>query len=390
MKFEQMVSKELVIKYLTGESTEAETLLINQWLNEKAENKRYFDEIEFLWRAAGISREISEEVKRDDWNNILGRIEKTAEYSLLESGDKQRGSIRISSITSREILNKFLKIAALFLLAFSFSWATFYFLNKRPDTGSLAYNRIITSKGQKSQIILSDGTKVWLNSETELKYPAAFTGKQREVFLEGEAFFEVKKKDKRITFVVKTTDIDVKVLGTCFNVMAYSDESTVETTVVEGSVSVIRKGSKPSQDRSVILKPNQKVTLLKKGSQLILTEIETDKPALVKSEVSAQSASSAEKDQILVSSKVDIELHTAWKEDRLVFRSETLENIAYKLERWYDVNIHIQDEELMNYRYTGEFAHKETLTQVLEILYLTTPITYTFKQNDVYIEKGSE
>ena len=390
MKMERMVSKELVIKFLTGESTEAESLLIDQWLNKKAENKEYFDEIEFLWRASGINREISEEDKKNDWETILGRIGKTNEYHALKSRDKQAETHTASSIKSRDILNKFLKIAAIFILAFSFSWATFYFLNKRPGTGSLAYNQIITTRGQKSQIILSDGTKVWLNSETIFKYPTAFNENQREVFLEGEAFFEVQKKDNKSPFLVNTADIYIKVLGTSFNVMAYSDEATVETTVVEGSVSVVRKGLKPSQDRNIILNPNQKVTFLKKGSRITLSEIEIDKPTLVKSKELIQSISPTDKDQILISSKVDIDLHTAWKEDRLIFRSETLENIAYKLERWYDVKIHIQDEELKNSRYTGKFAHKETLTQVMEILNLTTPINYSFKQNELYIEQVPE
>ncbi len=390
MKMERMVSKELVIKFLTGESTEAESLLIDQWLNKKAENKEYFDEIEFLWRASGINREISEEDKKNDWETILGRIEKTAESHSVKSRDKQAETHTASSIKSRDILNKFLKIAAIFILAFSFSWATFYFLNKRPGTGSLAYNQIITTRGQKSQIILSDGTKVWLNSETIFKYPTAFNENQREVFLEGEAFFEVQKKDNKSPFLVNTADIYIKVLGTSFNVMAYSDEATVETTVVEGSVSVVRKGLKPSQDRNIILNPNQKVTFLKKGSRITLSEIEIDKPTLVKSKELIQSISPTDKDQILISSKVDIDLHTAWKEDRLIFRSETLENIAYKLERWYDVKIHIQDEELKNSRYTGKFAHKETLTQVMEILNLTTPINYSFKQNELYIEQVPE
>ena len=390
MKMERMVSKELVIKFLAGESTEAESLLIDQWLNKKAENKEYFDEIEFLWRASGINREISEEDKKNDWETILGRIGKTNEYHALKSRDKQAETHTASSIKSRDILNKFLKIAAIFILAFSFSWATFYFLNKRPGTGSLAYNQIITTRGQKSQIILSDGTKVWLNSETIFKYPTAFNENQREVFLEGEAFFEVQKKDNKSPFLVNTADIYIKVLGTSFNVMAYSDEATVETTVVEGSVSVVRKGLKPSQDRNIILNPNQKVTFLKKGSRITLSEIEIDKPTLVKSKELIQSISPTDKDQILISSKVDIDLHTAWKEDRLIFRSETLENIAYKLERWYDVKIHIQDEELKNSRYTGKFAHKETLTQVMEILNLTTPINYSFKQNELYIEQVPE
>ena len=136
--------------------------------------------------------------------------------------------------------------------------------------------------------------------------------------------------------------------------------------------------------------PNQKATLLKKGSRVILSEIETEKPSLVKSTTTIQSISPTKKEQIIISPKVDIELHTAWKNDRLIFQSETFENIAYKLERWYDVKIHVQDEELKKDRYTGKFKHKETLNQMLEILNLTTPINYTFKQNDLYIDKVSE
>lgn len=371
MQSEQMLSEELIIKYLTGESTKAESLLINQWLNKKAENKRYFDEIEFLWKASGIFHDINEDDKKNDWNTVLAKIGKTTEYQLLESKGQQPEIRKIFEDKTRKRVRNFLKIAAIFFLAFSFSWATFYFLNKKPDTGSLAYNQIITTKGQKSQIILSDGTKVWLNSESMLKYPTAFNEMKREVFLEGEAFFEVQKKDDKIPFVVNTSEINIKVLGTSFNVMAYFDEETIETTVVTGSVCILRKNLKPSPDQKFILKSNQKATLLKKGSRVTLSEIEIKKPVLVKSTTTIQSISPTKKEQILISPKVNIELHTAWKEDKLIFQSETFENIAYKLERWYDVKIHVQDKELREDRYTGKFEHKETLNQVLEILNLT-------------------
>jgi len=385
-----MISKELIIKHLAGESAEAERLIIEQWFGEKAENKRYFDEIEFLWKATGISREIDEEAKRNDWNNILDNIGKKAEYDLIRSNGNQPETPKNAPPKSRELLRRFLKIAAIFVLAFSFSWAAISFLNSRSQSDTLAYNQVITVKGQKSQIILTDGTRVWLNAETVLKYPAAFNEDRREVYLEGEAFFEVQKRENKVPFIVKTDDIDIEVLGTRFNVMAYADEETVETTVVEGSICVVTKGMEPSQEQNVLLKTNQKATLIKKGSRVILSEVELDKPALVKSAPTTSSVSPIEKEQILVSPKVDVELHTAWKDDLLVFQSETLENITYKLERWYDVRIHIEDEELKDYRYTGKFAHKETLNQVLEILRLTTPINYTFERNDLYIEKDTE
>jgi ferric-dicitrate binding protein FerR (iron transport regulator) len=345
-----MLNKNLVVKGISGESTEDESLIMNSWLNRKRANKRYFDEIEYTWRASGIARKI------------------------LPEG-------------SRRVLYKILKIAAIFFLAITSSWAAFNFLNIKPPDNSPAHNQIMTTKGQKSQITLSDGTRVWLNSETVLEYPAAFNGNQREVFLAGEAFFEVQKKDNKIPFLVKTSDIDIEVLGSSFNVMAYSDEEIIETTVVEGSVSLVRKGLKLSADQNVVLKQNEKATLIKKGSRILPSEVQIGKPTIVKNEKTGESNSPAGIEQIIISSNVNIELHTAWKDDVLVFQSEKFENLAHKLERWYDVKIHIQNEELKNYRYTGKFTHKETLNKVFEILNLTTPIKFTFNQNDLYIEQ---
>ena len=390
MQSKQIAIKGQVIKYLAGESTEAEKLWVESWIKMDAGNKTDFDEIAFLWRAAGTGEKMSEADKASDWEKILGKIGQSDTYNSLQTAGSSRVSNTLVSSRSGKSPLYFMKIAAVFMLAFSLSWAISFFLNLRPDSVPMAYNQIITGKGQKSQIILSDGTKVWLNSETSLKYPATFSNRKREVYLEGEAFFEVQKKEKKTPFLVRTSELDVEVLGTRFNVMAYGDEETVETTLVEGSINVVRRGEKASIDQQVLLKPNQKITLVKKGSQAILSDLESNKPTLVKKGQGTSSHSPSEHAQILVTSKVNTELHTAWKDDRLVFQSETLEYIAYKLERWYDVKIHIQDEELKSYCYTGEFAHKETLSQVMEILNLTTPILFTFEKNDVYINKVTE
>ena len=387
MKTNRMVNKEKIIKYLLGETSEEESLLVNQWLNENEKNRKYFNEIEFVWKTSGIAQNIEQKDVEKDKEIFIHKIGALPDEKTIKSTEPVRRNLKIFGSSTEAKYYQWLRVAAIFIFAFSLSWTVFYFANRNPDTGSLVYNQIITAKGQKSQIILSDGTKVWLNSETTLKYPSAFNGEKREVILIGEAFFEVQKKDNKIPFIVKTSEIDIKVLGTCFNVMAYPDEEIIETTVVKGSVCIIRKGLKSSPDQNIILKPNQKVTLLKKGSRVILSEIETEKPTLIKSTKAIQPVSPTKKEQILVSPKVDIELHTAWKDDRLIFQSETFENIAYKLERWYDVKIHIQNEKLKKYRYTGKFVHKETLNQVMEILNLTTPINYTFEQNDLYIDK---
>jgi ferric-dicitrate binding protein FerR (iron transport regulator) len=316
-------------------------------------------------------------------------ISKELVINFLAGKSAEAQTRMILSVKSGKGLNNYLMITALIMLAFALSWAAFNFLYKKPNSDAKAYNQIITTKGQKSQIILSDDTKVWLNAETILKYPNVFNEVQREIFFEGEAFFEVQKKDNKIPFLVKTSDIDIEVTGASFNVMAYSDEEVIEITVVEGLISLVRKDLKSSQDRNVILKPNQKAIFIKKGSRVVLSEVNKDRPNMVKRLKAIKSIPPTEKERILISSEVNIELHTAWKDDILVFQSEKFENIAYGLERWYDVKIHIQNEELKNYRYTGKFAHKETLNQVLEILNLTTPINYTFKRNDLYVDKVS-
>lgn len=390
MKTNRMVNKEIIIKYLFGETSEEESLLVNQWLNENEKNRKYFNEIAFVWKTSGIAQNIEQNDVEKDRKIFIQKIGELPGEKTMKPTEPVKRNLQLFMSNTGPKYYQWLQIAAIFILAFCLSWTVFYFMNRKPDTGSLAYNQIITTKGQKSRIILSDGTTVWLNSETTLRYPSAFNDMKREVFLEGEAFFEVQKKGNKIPFIVKTSEIDIKVLGTSFNVMAYPDEETIETTVVEGSVYIIRKGVKSSSDQNIILKPNQKVTLLKKGSRVILSEIETAKPIMIKSTKAIQPISPTKKEQILISRKVDIELHTAWKDDRLIFQSETFENICYKLERWYDVKIHVRNEELKKYRYTGKFVHNETINQVLEILKLTTPINYTFKQNDLFIDKVAE
>lgn len=385
-----MVNKEIIIKYLLGETSEEESLLVNQWLNENEKNRKIFNEIAFVWKTSGIAQNIEQNDVEKDRKIFIQKIGELPGEKTMKPTEPVKRNLQLFMSNTGPKYYQWLQIAAIFILAFCLSWTVFYFMNRKSDTGSLAYNQIITTKGQKSQIILSDGTTVWLNSETTLRYPSAFNDMKREVFLEGEAFFEVQKKGNKIPFIVKTSEIDIKVLGTSFNVMAYPDEETIETTVVEGSVYIIRKGVKSSSDQNIILKPNQKVTLLKKGSRVILSEIETAKPIMIKSTKAIQPISPTKKEQILISRKVDIELHTAWKDDRLIFQSETFENICYKLERWYDVKIHVRNEELKKYRYTGKFVHNETINQVLEILKLTTPINYTFKQNDLFIDKVAE
>jgi len=132
-------------------------------------------------------------------------------------------------------------------------------LNKKQKTQSSVFNELLIGKGEEYQLVLSDGTRVWLNSETSLKFPVQFTHNKREVILEGEAFFEV-TKNPNAPFIVKTGQMDVEVLGTSFNVSAYKDEATVQATLVEGKVKVSSQYGNASEQ---ILKPNEQAVFSK-------------------------------------------------------------------------------------------------------------------------------
>ncbi len=388
MQSEKMVNKELIIKLLTGETSKTESLLIDQWLNENEENKKYFDEIEFIWNASGVTRKVTENEKRNDWGIILGEIGEKPENQSSKALEQKTGTNIFLRDKTKKGLQGILRIAAIFILAFGFSYTIFYFTHIPLHNNPLACNKVITHKGQKSQIILSDGTKIILNSNSTLKYPSVFNEKKREVILVGEAYFEVQKQNNNVPFIVKTSEIDIEVTGTSFNVMAYADEDIIETTLVEGSITLFRSCDKLPPMQPIQLKPNQKATLVKKGSQISLSKINIEKPTLALSTETIRNKASNKKEQIIILQKVDIKPHTAWKDDQLIFKSESLDNICYKLERWFDVEIQITDDKLKKACYTGKFTHKESLNQVLEIIGLTTPIQYIFNKNLIIIDRA--
>jgi ferric-dicitrate binding protein FerR (iron transport regulator) len=235
--------------------------------------------------------------------------------------------------------------------------------------------QVIVPSGEKSQLILPDGTQVWLNSESKLIYPVNFSFKERWVNLEGEAYFDVTKADNS-KFVVHTQNFKVKVLGTKFNVKSYPADMTIETTVVEGMVKV--ESEKPRLNFSPIILKSTERLVYKKDISSASKDI--TEPAAVKLE----KPQTISRQEILIS-HVNTSYITSWKDHLLVFDNETFDEITLKLSRWYKVQINLVDEELKTQRYTGKFVHNESLTQVLEAIKLTTPIKYNLHQNEVEI-----
>jgi ferric-dicitrate binding protein FerR (iron transport regulator) len=302
--------------------------------------------------------------REKSWNKIQAEYYKAGYYS-----DRMTNSIRFR----KNLLRIALPAAAAVILAF---FIGFYTRTLRPDilTSSNArmFNEVFVPLGAKSQITLSDGTKVWLNAGSRLQYPVNFMEDIREVRLEGEAYFNVAKMESKL-FVVKTSDINIKVYGTQFNVKSYPEENIIQTTLVEGSLSVESiKGN--AKRNTVFLKPNQTVRYYK-------TPEHRGKPLMSEPDAGESGAEDSHK-KLMVIPTVDPLPITSWKDSKWIIVGEELDELAVKLERRYNVKITFEDESLKKYKFTGTLK-EETFEQVLKIVQISMPILFTIVDNNV-------
>jgi transmembrane sensor len=222
-------------------------------------------------------------------------------------------------------------------------------------------NEIFTKKGSKTNIRLPDGTQVWLNADSKITYPDNFRGATREVQLTGEAYFDV-VKDKTRPFVIHTRTVDIKVLGTAFNVRSYPDEKKTETSLIRGLVEVTLV-DRP--DKKIILHPNEKLSV----DNAMLTSHSTQEAS--HRDLPDAGLPGIKLEKITLLSADSSAMATAWVNNKLVFDDEPFEQVASKIERWYNINMVIADDALKGLRFSAEFE-KESLQEVMEALRMTT------------------
>jgi len=215
---------------------------------------------------------------------------------------------------------------------------------------SIKYNTLIIPRGGEFFLQLSDGTKVWLNSETTLRYPVQFIGEERKVELTGEAFFEVARNEK-VPFLVESGDQTVKVLGTEFNISSYKENSLISTTLVKGSVEVFIKN-----------KPDKRQTLVQ-NEQITISKID--------GQISKQ--------------KVNPYQYIAWKDGRFVFDDQNLCEIMKTLSKWYNVDVVFAREELKNFRFTGNLERYSDFGEVLKKIQKTNEVEFTIENKQITI-----
>lgn len=211
-------------------------------------------------------------------------------------------------------------------------------------------NTIRVPRGGEYELILPDGTHVWINSDSELSFPARFDSTKREVSLSGEAYFSV-RKDKKRPFTVKVgQNVEVKVLGTQFNLQAYPDAQTIETTLCEGSVNV------SDGKQKVTLTPSQ---------QAVYSKVTMN----------------------ITTRKVDVRLYSAWKEGLFVFENKPLEEIMTTLSRWYNINVFYANQALKTYHFTGDLERYGDFRKTLSMIEKATSIRFKINGNNITVEE---
>ena len=288
-------------------------------------------------------------------NEIKRNVDKAIHYPFLHSSNFERKKSRKLKVFSGQSLG----IAAAFLIVIiSIAVIT---LSKFPQQGPNAETQTIvqtSARGKRSLINLPDGSKVWLNAESQLVYSKDFENRNtREVFLVGEAFFDV-AEDESKPFIVSTSSIAIKVLGTTFNVQSYDKDKTIETTLLKGkiAISMINDEGYNADQEVTALSPNQRAVFIKKSKKLVLQN------------------------------NVEAEVYSGWPTGKLYFDDKPITEVLAIIERWYNVTMHLENVPSERCTFSAKIDNK-TLREVLELFKTSTDdsIVYRIKNKDVYI-----
>lgn len=242
------------------------------------------------------------------------------------------------------------------------------------DLAKITPSVVSVKNGSKTKIQLPDGTQVWLNAGSKLTYDKDFGNRLREVTLIGEGFFDVVRNEQK-PFIIHTTKMDVKVLGTRFNVRSYPNDKTTEAALIHGSIEVSLK-DRPSE--KIILKPNEKIVVdnrdtLEQYNITHHTAKENAEPLVAIKNLTYQSS-----DSTIV--------ETSWVDNKLSFVNESFSELAPRMERWYGVSIHFREASLSTIHFTGTFT-EETIQEAMKALTITEPFNYKFQGKTVLISR---
>jgi transmembrane sensor len=368
---------ELIARKLSGEAALEELSELDNYLLHNPEAFYYTELISQLWQEENTAFDFDVET---DYLKHIAR-----HHTEFES--RQPALLEVDSLDVAESDHSysfFTKFVFSMLLLATAS-AIIYFTSSTGSVKSLLVSNVKSienkmARGSKKIIILPDGTQIWLNAGSKLSYDSSlFNKKKRIVSLSGEAFFDV-TKNKEIPFIVQTNKICIKVLGTAFNVKAYPGDKFTETTLLRGSIELTVK-NKPYQ--KIMLKSNEKLSLIDS-----LTEIHE---SIAVRKVQLQSHPGVDNEKLVIQEIQPVSLDNkeyveeiSWIDDNLVFQDESFEDLAPRMERWFNVTIEIKNPSVESFHFTGIF-NKESINEALTAMQLIRPFKFKITRNHVLI-----
>lgn len=351
---------ELIISVLQASASPEDVENLRWWISLDPENESYFDQSRNMWMAAKQYQSENSYDADKAWTRLSADLELQSEIDR----NKEK----------RHFVISLWHVAAVVFVAFGLGIATMLMVGKNTITKSQTiYTQHIVPYGSKSQVVLPDGSKVWLNAGSSLKYSQDFNHHTREVILDGEGYFDV-MANKQLPFWVKTYGINIKVVGTAFNVKAYRDEKNIIATVERGQIRIYDINRKELEEKEIVIEKKQQGKFLINNNKLSKTE-------------TAIPEAKAEVSDIKVIYNVPTELYTSWKDKRWIIEREELGSLAVKIERRYDVSITFSSEALKHYIFSG-IIEDESLLQVLKIISLTAPITYKLDKKNLILNEN--
>ncbi len=328
--------KATIIAHLNGNLGEDELKKLTDWVARSEENAKYYARTKDLWEASRSHIPQVAETEKE-WLKFLLNIRKVHQQNIF------------SFLTTRQIIYRF---AAILIIGVLFGVLVTKYISKHEP----GYITSVAPAGSVAQLILADSSLVYLNANSELRYSPETTNKKREVFLKGEAWFQV-EKNKQKPFIVHTQYYDVQVTGTQFNVKSYPSDPEITTTLEEGQVEIC-SSKNFKLTRNIKLQPGEQIVLDKNSKKLFVQNVNT-------------------------------QLFTSWKDNKLIFLNMNLKELIVLLERRYGVDIEVFDNDILTYHYTGTIKN-ESILDILEIIQHTLPIEYKIENQKIIIIKNEQ
>ena len=367
---EQDNIESLIVKYLNDTIQDDEYRELIAWIGQSMDNELMFNQM----REILLVSMLNDENFQFDSQVAFERVVKEARVRQM-----QKSIPELKNLKPRKGIKLSYHWAAAVALLLLMCGSLFNYLLLRPSYIPAVFQEVIVPLGSRSKVLLPDGSHVNLNAGSTLRYHTDFGVKCRDLWLDGEGFFEVCKSST--PFVVHSGTVQIKAVGTSFNVRAYSSEKVVETTLVSGKIVVTNTDSHDNAVEERTLLPNQKLIIPCSPELAEQTVFDNNtNPDTPNSPVPVAS-------RIIFQEKVDPEPDISWKDNKWIINREDLVSLAVKLERRFDIEIVFMDEQLKSFRYNGSLPDL-SLEQVLNVMSMVSPINYSVNGKTVVFSKN--